>query len=64
MVPLIDSQVYHKVVSFSCVGSITIHYCQSETYVKDGNDLQRSSGMLPFVVNDWTPLFEYVAVEI
>ena len=61
---IIDNRVYHKVMSFSCVDTITIHDCQFEVYVEDDDDLQSFCGMLPLVVNDWTPLLEYVTIEI
>ena len=64
MVQIIDNQVYHKVMSFSCVDALTIHDCQCETYVEDKDNLQHFCGMLPLVVNDWTPLLEYVTIEI
>ena len=63
MVSIVDNRVYHKAVSFSCVDAITINDRQCETYVEN-DDLQRFCGMLPLVVNGWTPLLKSIAVEI
>ena len=64
MVQIIDNQVYHKVMSFSCVDALTIHDCQFEVYVEDDDDLQSFCGMLPLGINDWTHVLESIIVEI